>query len=166
MEDNMGIGLIVIDMQKDFYADPRCNESLTYAAEYINATINLFRSHSLPIWFVQDTDAGEGPGSEGFEIIDEIATQKKDRFVTKTLSNAFWETDLAEQLAKEDVDHVVLCGFAAEHCVIFTYNGAQERGFTATILQHGVSGYEKRAVDSLYQNRAVVSYQALSYFIG
>lgn len=161
----MALGLAVIDMQKAFLDDSRCAPSFEQALEYINPTIELFRRSGAPVIHIQDTDADGGQGTPGFEIIDDVDTGKNDIYVTKSLSNAFWETDLEKILHEHDVDYLIVCGFAAEHCVVFTYNGADERGFTVSILQHGVAGYDRRSIELLHLQRSVISYHALEYFL-
>jgi nicotinamidase-related amidase len=161
----MNIALLIIDMQKEFYENNIYKESLTDALEYINETSQMFRKLNKPVIVIQDEEAGDGPGTPGFENISELITTDTDHLIHKFYSNAFWQTKLEELLKSLDVQFLVISGFAAEHGVLFTYNGALERSFSASILQHGVAGLDKKNVESLQQLRPVVSLDALYYFL-
>lgn len=161
----MNIALLIIDMQKDFYEQIALKDSLDDALEYINETSELFRKLNKPVIIIQDEEAGEGPGTKGFENIRKLTTKDTDHFIQKCYSNAFWQTNLEELLKSLDVQFLVVSGFAAEHCVLFTYNGALERSYSASLLQHGVAGLDKKNVESIQQLRPVISLDSLYYFL-
>lgn len=161
----MNVALLVIDMQKEFIENDICKESLCSALEYINETSNIFRKANMPVVIIQDEEAGDGPDSKGYELIDDLITNDSDIFISKFYSNAFWKTELDDVLKKENVDYVIVSGFAAEHCVLFTYNGALERGYDASILQHGIAGFDKMQVKETQYLRSTTSIESLNYFI-
>lgn len=63
------------------------------------------------------------------------------------------------------VEFLVISGFAAEYCVLFTYNGARERGFGVALLQHGIGGLSKERVKDTQLIRSVISYDAVDFLI-
>lgn len=73
-----------------------------------------------------------------FAIIPGIEIQETDFNVKKEYSNAFWKTDLEKLVREQGIDLLILSGYAAEHCVLFTYNGAAERVIKAVLLQNGI----------------------------
>jgi len=97
--------------------------------------------------------------------VDDLIVSDSDFFVQKSFSNAFWETELDSILKREGVDCVVISGFAAEYCVLFTYNGAVERGYNAFLLQNGIAGFSDDEIRRIQLLRSVVSYDALEYFL-
>ena len=161
----MNIALLIIDMQKEFYENNNLKPMLDNALEYINETSQIFRRANKPVIIIQDKEAGQGPSSHGFENIESLLIEDSDKSIYKFHSNSFWETDLEALLTALKVDYLIISGFAAEHCVLFTYNGALERGYGASLLQHGIAGLEKENVDSIQQIRSVISIEALGYFI-
>ncbi|WP_202708988.1 cysteine hydrolase family protein [Sporosalibacterium faouarense] len=161
----MSIALLIIDMQKEFSEMEQCKIMISSALEYINEVGHLFRKAGNPIIIIQDEEVGDGPGSEGYELMDDLEIMDSDIYLSKIYSNSFWKTDLEKILKNLDVEFVVVSGFAAEHCVLFTYNGALERGFGASILQHGIAGFDKRRVKDTQNIRDVISYQALEYML-
>jgi nicotinamidase-related amidase len=63
------------------------------------------------------------------------------------------------------VRFVVVSGFAAEYCVLFTYNGAVERGFGVSLLQKGIAGDTEEGIRTIQLLRPVISLQALGYML-
>ena len=156
--------LLVIDMQKNCKEETACKASFEKALEYVNEISQYFRDKKLPVVIIRDSEAG-GPETEGFCCVDELIVSDNDLFVNKSFSNAFWETELDALLKREGVDCLVISGFAVEHCVLFTYNGAIERGYNAFLLQNGVAGYDDDEIKHIQSLRPVICYQALEYFL-
>ena len=158
------IAFIIIDMQNNCKEQTPCKETFEKAVEYINEVSEYFRRNHLPVVIVQDMEGG-GPETEGFACVEELVVAESDYHVHKSFCNSFWNTELDQLLKKEKVDGVVISGFAAEHCVVFTYNGAIERGYQTFLLQHGIAGFEEEEIRKIQQLRPVIAYEALEYFI-
>ncbi|WDV45792.1 cysteine hydrolase [Clostridiaceae bacterium M8S5] len=161
----MSIALLIIDMQKEFNNNESCKKSLKNALEYINEASSMFRNANKPVIIIQDEEVNHGPDSEGFELIDELVIHSSDHRVTKLYSNAFWKTSLADLLKSLEVNFVVISGFAAEHCVLFSLNGALERGFNASILQNGIAGFDEEIIKQTQLCRPIISLEALDYIL-
>ena len=155
--------LLVVDMQNEFFADgsPAAG-SLASAAEHINAAIQLFRRAGAPVIVVSDIEEPHRvPGSEPFGLHPSIGAEAGDLRIDKRFGNAFWKTDLDEQLRLRSVDMLVVSGFCAEYCVLSTYRGAGERGYAAALLRSGIAsphGDHVRMVEAICE---VVSVGAL-----
>lgn len=161
----MNIALLIIDMQKEFYKEKHLKPMFKKALEYINEISQIFRAAGKPVIIVQDEEAGQGPGSEGFENITELQIKDQDKSIYKFYSNAFWKTDLDDLLKSLNIEFLVISGFAAEHCVLFTYNGALERGYGASLLQHGIAGLDQKYVQSIQNIRPVIGIESLEFFL-
>ena len=157
----MRIALLIVDVQKEFMADEKYRRMLLDAAEYINEVSGYFRDAGQPVVIVQDLEAGDGPGSKGFEVADEIDTAPSDIVIRKMYGNSFWKTDLEQKLKDLDVQHVIVSGFSAAHCVLATYNGATERGFDVSMLQNGIAGLTQQQTDAAHLDRNVINYRAV-----
>ncbi len=151
------VALLVIDMQKDCKEATSCKSSFEKAIEYINEISQYFRDKKHPVVIIQDVEAG-GPETEGFKCVEELIISDNDFFVHKTYSNAFWKTELDAILKNEGVDCIVISGFAAEYCVLFTYNGALERGYSTFLLQNGIAGFDDDEIKRIQSLRSVISY--------
>ncbi len=92
-----------------------------------------------------------------------MVVDPSDLIVTKEYSNAFWQTNLEEVLAQQGVKQLILAGYAAEHCVLFTYNGAIERGFSPVLLQNGFTSRHEDTVVAAARDRNLISYPVVEW---
>lgn len=159
----MNIALLIIDVQKAFIGHRKEEAEYMETFEYINETAELFRSVGNPVIVIRDIEEGN---DEAYQNVEELISKASDIEVLKEFSNSFWKTNLEQVLRENEVDFIVLCGNAAEYCVLATYNGAIERGFGAAMLQHGIFANHKNGLMDIYNNRALISYNVLSYFLG
>jgi nicotinamidase-related amidase len=164
----MSLALLVVDMQNEFFAEgsPAAG-SLASAVEHVNAAIQLFRRAGAPVVVVSDIEEPDRvPGREPFGLHASVAAEAGDLRVDKRSGNAFWKTDLDEQLRGRSVDMVIVSGFCAEYCVLETYRGARERGYAAALLRSGIASPHAdhlRMVEAICE---VVSVGALGGLMG
>ena len=161
----MSIALLVIDLQKAYFKDGIREQELAGALEYINETSKLFRQAGSPVIIIQHSGESNKLDSPGYDVVDALHVEDSDYRVSKTFSNAFWKTELQVLLNDMGMQFVVCCGFAAEHCVLFTYNGADERGFKVALLQNGVVGVDKGQAQQAQQIRDVICIEAIEFFL-
>lgn len=158
----MNPALLIIDLQEGHIPCPRKRGEVEEVCMYINYVSSLFRDAGKPIVVIQDIEVEGGIDSEDFAVIPEIELTGGELILHKEWSNAFWKTNLEDVLRQEGVDFVIVCGFAAEHCVTFTYNGAKERGFGAAYLQNGLLGEHPNAVQAVTEVRPLISYPVIA----
>jgi nicotinamidase-related amidase len=130
------------------------------ACEGINYCSQLMKETGQTVIHIIDVEDAE---ELAFHNIIDIKTT--DLKLDKKYSNAFYQTELTACLNNQCVDFVILCGQAAEHCVVFTYNGAREQGFSPTVLQEGVISSKPGRADMLMQDRNVISHTAICALI-
>ena len=160
--------LLVIDMQNEFFnRSPACSDSLKSAIEYINAAIELFREKKLPVIVIQHKSENENlmPSKPGFDVPKSIKLKPEDLRFTKTYSNSFTKTGLAEKLREFKVDTVIVTGFCAEYCVLSTYRGAQDLDLTPIILKGSIASDNVEHVRFVEEISEVMSYGALKTFL-
>lgn len=153
--------LLIIDMQQGLLTSPHAQAEIPGVCNMINYVGDLFRKAGRPVVIVQDLESGGSEDSPDFAVIPEIRIAETDLRITKEWSNAFWKTNLEQILREQDTDFVIACGFAAEYCVTFSFNGARERGFKAAILQHGIIGEHPDAVAGVIRDRNIISYPVI-----
>lgn len=158
----MNPALLIIDLQEGHIPGPRKRGEVEEVCMYINYVSSLFRDAGKPVVVIQDIEVEGGIDSEDFAVIPEIELTGGELILHKEWSNAFWKTNLEDVLRQEGVDFVIVCGFAAEHCVTFTYNGAKERGFGAAYLQNGLLGEHPNAVQAVTEVRPLISYPVIA----
>lgn len=162
----MKIGLLVIDMQKLFLEKQMEAINVGRACEYINYVADLLRSKDHFVIHVKDMEGADESNQETYDIIPEINREECDIVVTKEHANGFWQTDLEMVLLENNISLVIVAGFAAEECVLFTYNGAMERGFKAVLLQNGILSKKQDVIDIMIRDRNVISYPFIEFLVG
>ncbi|WP_337034041.1 cysteine hydrolase family protein [Paenibacillus illinoisensis] len=161
----MKIGFLIVDMQESIVRGRVEQKGIDHACEYINHVADVLRSSDHVVVHVQDVEGMDESSPEEYRIISEVNVNEKDLIVTKESSNAFWQTELEPILKSHGIELVIISGFAAEECVLFTYNGAMERGFRPVMLQNGILSTHQEAVTSTYRDRNVISYPVVDYLI-
>lgn len=163
----MRIGFLIIDMQKIFLQDQVEKKTVDQACEYINYVAYSLRSNGHLVVHIQDIEGmdNQEANSDLYNFISEIQIDEGDAVIKKEYSNAFWKTDLEQLLQNHEVELVIISGFAAEHCVLFTYNGAIERGFKPVILQKGILSTHFDAITSTYRDRNLISYPVIDSLV-
>lgn len=160
----MKIGFLVIDMQT-IHLQRVEQKTINRACEYINYVSDMLRSKDHVIIHIQDIEGITESTKEEYNTISEIEMRETDWIVIKEHSNGFWKTGLEQILTDQGAEFIVIAGYAAEHCVLATYNGAVERGFSAVILQHGILSSHPDAVTSAYRDRNMISYPVVKYLM-
>jgi len=159
----MNMALFIIDVQEAFIGHRKKEREYENTFEYINETAKLFREAGKPVIIVRDIEGGD---DEQFQNVEELIVEDSDIEILKKFSNSFWKTNLEEILKEKNIDFVVLCGNAAEFCVLATYNGANERGFGAAMLQNGIFAEHPNGLIDIFNNRALISHEVISYILG
>jgi nicotinamidase-related amidase len=155
--------LLVIDVQKEFFKNPRTAQSLNDAIEYINAAIDLFREKHLPIVCIQDIDeeSGRVPGRDGFQLPQNLNILSSDLHVHKRYKNSFNKTPLAEKLREFGVDTAIITGYAAENCVLSTCRGAEDLDLTPIILRGSLASDNPENIGFVERINNILSYGSL-----
>jgi nicotinamidase-related amidase len=136
----MGTGLLVIDIQKEYFEGGACplvepEAAAGRAAEVLQrcreATVPVV--HVQHVWDAPDAEAFR-PGTPEAEIHPLVAPRQGEQVVTKEYPNAFRDTDLLGSLRRLDVDHLVVLGMMTSMCVDATVRAAGDLGFTVTVI--------------------------------
>jgi nicotinamidase-related amidase len=139
-EPTVGRGLLVIDIQRDYFpggAYPLVGPE--GAAERAREVIESFRSKAQPILHMQHVwDAPDAtfmrPGTDGVEIHPLVAPADGETVLQKTEPNSFVETPLESELRSRDVDDLVVVGMMTSMCVDSTVRAAVDLGFDVTVV--------------------------------
>lgn len=161
----MKIGLLIIDMQNQCRKHMVNTIAFEKTIENINYVANLLRTYGHYVIQIQDIEGVDNLEDENIKILPEIEQQDTDLYIKKTNSNSFWKTDLEKILIDHKIDYLIISGFAAEHCVIFTYQGALERGYNSAILKDGILSAYEDVILTTYRDREIISYSVIESFI-
>jgi nicotinamidase-related amidase len=158
--------LFVIDLQKAFYKGC-ARDSMDRACGCINPALQLFRSHKLPIVWVQHMDKADGlvPGVPDFGFVEALTVGQGESVIVKEYGNAFNRTGCASLLAELGVDTVILSGSCAEHCVLSTYRGAKDLDLTPILLSGALASDEEANIGFVERISEAVGLGALRKFL-
>lgn len=162
----MKIGFLIVDMQKIFLDELREKINIKSAVEHINYVSEMLRSKGQCIIHIQDIESENENNSDQIDFIPEIVIAESDLILKKIKSNSFMNTDLEKILKDKEVELIIVSGFSAEHCVLFTYNGALERDFRTVILQNGILSANFSAVSEIQRDRNLISYPVVEFLTG
>ena len=131
--------LILIDIQKGF-DDPFWGQRNNLDAEENAAQLlRHWRAKNRPIFHVRHLSTSRGSplmaGSAGAEFNPLVAPLADETVIEKNVNSAFIGTDLQQQLHKNAITDLVICGLTTPHCVSTTARMAANLGF-GVILAH------------------------------
>lgn len=139
--------LLLIDVinDMDFPEGSNLLEHAIPAAHQIARLKKRLSAKKIPVIYVNDNfghwqcDFNEqiqrciSPLSPGREVAECLIPTPQDYFVLKPKHSGFYSTSLEVLLAHLNVRHLILTGFAADICVLYTANDAYMRDYTLTI---------------------------------
>ncbi|WP_299592220.1 isochorismatase family protein [uncultured Microbulbifer sp.] len=157
--NSLGLGrrpaLLLVDMVKGF-TDPECPLG-TDCPQVVDANRQLlaaFREKSLPIFFttVVYRDTAEAPvfreriphlgwlqaGGPWVEVDTRLAMQPGEVLIEKQWPSAFFRTELAAQLARENVDSMVVTGLTTSGCVRASVVDALQHDLKVVVAKEAV----------------------------
>ena len=79
-------------------------------------------------------------GTEGFEIVDELAPEPGDMRILKRRFSIFVGTELDMNLRRLGVDTLLIAGVCSDVCVLWTTGDAYQRDYKVCVLEDCVAG--------------------------
>lgn len=146
--------LILVDMQRDFFAAGALHERKDRLVDRTNQIIAMAEKVRAPVIVVSTIHDPDGntwalnmrednagvaiEGSEGALLLDGIVVRRPIP-VRKTRDSAFLRTDLEDLLHDMDVEHIVLAGVSTEACIAVTAADAYARDFRVTLASDAIA---------------------------
>ena len=154
--------LVVVDMCRGFIDS---SSPLGFECkELIQANImlvNRFREMNLPIIFTTTIyrDVSEAsvfrskipalnilkPGSEETSFLRELSPSSNELLVEKKFASAFFQTNLADELSKMNVDSIIVSGVTTSGCVRATALDSLQNNFLTTVAEDCVGDRNQNA---------------------
>ncbi|KRB49645.1 cysteine hydrolase family protein [Phenylobacterium sp. Root700] len=132
--------VVVVDLQNEYLSSGKLplvgiGQAVQNAAKVIAAARG---SGDLIVHIRHETPAANAPvftpGSEGVQIISDVAPATGERVIVKNYPNAFRETDLEQILKAQDAQEVVIVGAMSHMCVAATSRAASDLGYKTTVV--------------------------------
>ena len=137
----MSIGLVLIDIQNDYFPGGRMELVNSLGAAGAAARLlACFRKASWPVYHIQHISAQPNavfflPDTPGVEIHPSVAPLPGEALITKHYPNSFRGTDLLERLKADRIDQLLICGMMTSMCVDATVRAAFDLGFNCTVAK-------------------------------
>ncbi len=133
--------ILLIDIQNDYFAGGRNELHLPeLAASRAREALELYRRLNLPVFHVQHISTRPGatfflPDTAGADIHESVAPLPNENVIVKHAPNAFFQTELAAELQRLEVRHLVICGMMSHMCIDTSVRAAKDHGFAVTLLE-------------------------------
>lgn len=131
--------LLVIDMQCGLL-DGTPKLDLPEVVVRINQLAAAVRRRSGTVIWVQHAGSPGDPfepGTPGWALLPDLHRHDADAVVSKTLNDAFAQTNLAALLGEIGADRLLICGWATDFCVDATFRSAVSGGFHVVAVSDG-----------------------------
>jgi nicotinamidase-related amidase len=124
--------LVVIDVQNDVVAQAWQRDEVV---SRIASLAERARTEGFPVIYVQHHGGDMEQGSDGWQIVQEIAPRDDEVVIAKQYPDAFEETDLEGALTKLGISHLVVTGAQTDACVRSTTHRALAEGYDMTLVE-------------------------------
>lgn len=119
--------LLVIDMQNGVFVNPRFDRSGRVER------INQLSQAADRVIFIRHQENDMPENSPEWTLLHELNQPENSLYVEKTACDAFYQTSLADELAKIKAAHITICGCATDYCVDTTIKVAASNGYKVTV---------------------------------
>ena len=130
--------LLIIDMQKGSFTPATPRYDHIGVVERINKLADNFRKQNFPVIFIQHDGSKENaflPGTEEWEILDELNKEDSDSVISKSANDAFYKSDLQQFLKENKIKELLITGCATDFCVEATTQSALTKDYHVTVIK-------------------------------
>jgi nicotinamidase-related amidase len=156
--------IVIVDLQNDFTLPggkvPACTAEVDQIFAPLNTALAHGRSagvHAVVLstrwgnWLMRLlTRNSVAPESHGAKLDPRLQADDATHLI-KPGKSAFSSAQFAQHLQEQEVQHLVLCGLAAEHCIAATAKAALQRGLQVTLITDAIASYECGARDKVFK---------------
>lgn len=124
--------LLVVDVQVDVMGE--CVRAEEVVGR-VKGLVERARERGVPVvWVRHSADDELVRGSDGWQIVPELAPAEGEAIVDKRYGDAFADTDLEARLRERGAERVVLCGAQTDFCIRSTMFGGLYRGWPMVLV--------------------------------
>ena len=131
--------LLIIDIQNDYFKGG-AYELVNPQIASLNAKklLEKFRDKSLPIFHIQHISTRKNatfflPNTNGVLIHEDVKRLENEIVISKNFPNSFSKTSLLEELKKQNITELVICGMMTHMCIDATTRAAFDLGFDCIV---------------------------------
>ncbi len=141
----MNSAVLIIDLQVGLFEESGKPYDYEMVISKINSLASIARERQIPIVFIQH-ETKEGVlkyNSPGWELVSDLDVGVNDYFVRKSTPNSFLKTNLNDVLKKENINNIIVSGYATEFCIDSTIRAAAALGYNIQIVSDGHTTHDK-----------------------
>lgn len=129
--------LLIIDMQKISFNPLDIRYDAKAVIDRINRLAAKFRETGNLVVLIQHDGTAEDyciPGTNDWELLDELQLDSSDLLTSKTANDAFYNSTLKSELEKRNIHELIITGCATDFCVDSTIKSALVNDFKVTVI--------------------------------
>ncbi len=131
LEDRPNTALLVVDVQVGIVAEAHHRDPVV---ANVASLVERARQEQVPVVWVQHADEDIVKGTEGWDIVPELAPDAAEPLVQKNYGDSFEDSGLEDVLSDLGVGRLVVVGAQTDACIRSTLHGALVRGYDATLV--------------------------------
>lgn len=145
MRGSMTTAVLVIDVQSALFDPEPRPFDVNCVLDKINVVTNWARSSNFPVIFIQHEQVQSVMeyASSGWQLQADLVTKDTDIIVRKTTPDSFLRTNLESVLKRNEIDHLVVVGYASEFCVDTTVRRAASLGYSIELISDAHTTHNK-----------------------
>jgi nicotinamidase-related amidase len=144
--------LLVVDVQVGMFAQGNPVYRGDELLASIGSLLKKARQSEIPIIYIQQGSERPGhpleKGTPGWQIHPAIAPQTGEVVVPKCMPDAFYETNLRQELVARGVKNLVITGIQTELCVDATCRQACSLSYDVTLVADAHSTWDRGALSA------------------
>ena len=131
LEDRPNTALLVVDVQIGIVAEAHDRDRVV---ANVASLVEKARQEQVPVVWVQHADEDIVKGTEGWDIVPELAPDAAEPLVQKNYGDSFEDSSLESVLSDLEGGRLVVVGAQTDACIRSTLHGALVRGYDATLV--------------------------------
>lgn len=130
--------LLIVDMQNGSFPAERPVFNKEEVIMKINQLSESFRNTRNKVIFIRHDGTKQGqyiPESHDWQIISSLKMEKGDIVLSKTVNDAFYHSELKSILDINEIDTLVITGYASDFCVDTTIRSALNKDYKVIVAR-------------------------------
>ncbi|MEV8473306.1 isochorismatase family protein [Ralstonia sp. UNC404CL21Col] len=158
-----GTALLVIDFQDEYFTGALPIPHGAHALHNANTLIDFADQQGWPVVHIQHVAPAEAPiFAKHVAIHADVRQKPNHRCVQKTSVSVFASTDLASELKRDGITHLVVCGLMTHACVAGAARDAVPAGFEVIVVDDASATRDIVVNESLRVSHDVLHRAALA----
>jgi len=152
--------LIIIDLQNDYFKDGNMElVDIDIVLNNTNKLIKYAREKEYKIYFIQHFSTKESatffiPNTDGVKLHKDLDIQN-DIIIKKNYPNSFRDTVLHQELQKEQIKDLIICGAMTHMCIDTTVRAGFDLGYNITLIEDACATKDLKFKDYIIKSKDV-----------